>query len=182
LAYFFFDFKDTRKQDARAFLSSILVQLSNRAVSFCGILLEFYLAHQRGSQQPDDRELMECLEKMLKYPTKEPIYVIIDALDECPGLKSTREKVLELVQILVGFHLQTLRLCVTSRPEIDIQNVIEPLTSAKNRISLHDQDGQKGDIVDYVRSVVYSDRKMMRWREKDKGLVIKTLSERADGM
>ena len=125
---------------------------------------------------------MECLEKMLKYPRKEQIYVIIDALDESPELQSTREKVLELVQTLVGFHLQTLRLCVTSRPEIDIQNVIEPLTSAKNRISLHDQDGQKRDIVDYVRSVVYSDRKMMRWREKDKGLVIKTLSERAGGM
>ena len=125
---------------------------------------------------------MECLEKMLKYPRKEPIYVIIDALDESPELQSTREKVLELVQTLVGFHLRNLRLCVTSRPEIDIQNVIEPLTSAKNRISLHDQDGQKRDIVDYVRSVVYSDRKMMRWREKDKGLVIKTLSERAGGM
>ena len=125
---------------------------------------------------------MECLEKMLKYPRKEPIYVIIDALDESPELQSTREKVLELVQTLVGFHLRNLRLCVTSRPEIDIQNVIEPLTSAKNRMSLHDQDGQKRDIVDYVRSVVYSDRKMMRWREKDKGLVIKTLSERAGGM
>jgi hypothetical protein len=185
LAYFFFDFKDTRKQDARVFLSSILVQLSNRAVSFCGILLEFYLAHQRGSQQPDDRELMECLEKMLKYPRKESISVIIDALDECPdtpGLHSTREKVLELVQTLVGFHPQNLRLCVTSRPEIDIQNVLEPLTSAKDRISLHDQDGQKRDIADYVRSVVNSDRKMMRWRKKDKGLVIKTLSERAGGM
>src|SRR5258707_221906 len=61
LVYFFFDFKDTGKQDARSFLSSILVQLSNRAVSFCDILLEFYSAHQRGSQQPGDGELMQCL-------------------------------------------------------------------------------------------------------------------------
>jgi hypothetical protein len=49
-------------------------------------------------------------------------------------------------------------------------------------MSLHDQDGQKKDIADYVSSVVRSDRKMMRWREKDKALVITTLSERADGM
>ncbi len=185
MVYFFFDFKDTGKQDARSFLSSILVQLSNRAVSFCDILLEFYSAHQRGSQQPGDGELMQCLEKMLRFPRKEPIYVIVDALDECPdpsGLQSTREKVLELVQTLVGFHLPNLRLCVTSRPEIDIRNVLEPLTSAKNRISLHDQGGQKKDIADYVRSVVYSDRKMMSWREKDKVLVIKTLLEKAGGM
>jgi len=122
---------------------------------------------------------------MLRYPREEPIYVIIDALDECPdasGSQSTRENVLELVQTLVGFHLQNLRLCVTSCPEIDIRNVLEPLTSEKNRISLHDQEEQKKDIADYVRSVVYSDKKMMRWREKDKALVVNTLLERADGM
>ena len=128
---------------------------------------------------------MQCLEKMLRFPRKEPIFVIVDALDECPdpsGLQSTRAKVLELVQTLVGFHLPNLRVCVTSRPEIDIRNVLEPLTSAKSRLSLHDQGGQKKDIADYVRSVVYSDRKMMSWREKDKVLVIKTLLEKADGM
>jgi len=185
IAYFFFDFKDTRKQDTRAFLSSILVQLSNQSVSLCNVLLEFYTAHPRGSQQPGDRELMQCLEKMFKVPREEPIYVIVDAVDECPdtsGLQSLREKVLDLIEKLVGFHLSNLRLCVTSRPEIDIRNVLEPLTSTTNRISLHDQGGQKKDIVDYVRSVVYSDRKMMRWRDEDKMLVIKTLSERADGM
>ena len=185
MAYFFFDFKDTRKQDPRGFLSSILVQLSNQSVSLCNVLLEFYSAHQRGSQQPGDRELMQCLEKMFKVPKEEPIYIVVDGLDECPdtsGLQSLREKVLELIEELVGFHLSNLRLCVTSRPEIDIRNVLEPLTSTTNRVSLHDQDGQRKDIADYVRSAVYSDRKMMRWRDEDKMLVIETLSERADGM
>jgi hypothetical protein len=185
MAYFFFDFKDTRKQDTRTLLSSILVQLGNQSVSLCNILLEFYSAHQRGSRQPGDRELMRCLERMFKVPRKEPIYIIVDAVDECPdtsGLQSLREKVLELIKTLVGFHLSNLRLCITSRPEIDIRNILEPLTSTTNRISLHDQDGQKKDIADYVRSVVYSDRKMKRWRDEDKMLVIQTLSERADGM
>lgn len=185
VAYFFFDFKDTRKQDTSAFLSSILVQLSNQSVSLCNILFEFYTAHQRGSQQPSDTELVQCLEKMFEARREEPIYVIVDAVDECPdssGLQSLREKVLELIEKLVGLNLSNLRLCVTSRPEIDIRNVLEPLTSTTNRLSLHDQDGQKKDIADYVRSVVYSDRKMMRWRDADKMLVIKTLSERADGM
>jgi hypothetical protein len=185
LGYFFFDFKDTEMQDAHAFLSSILMQLSNQSVSFRNILFEFYSAHQSGSQRPGDRELTQCLEKMLKIPTEEPIYIILDALDECPdisGLQSSREKVLELVEKLVGFHLPNLRLCVTSRPEIDIRSVLEPLTSSSNRISLHDEEGQKKDITDYVRSVVYSDRKMARWRQQDKELVIETLSGRANGM
>ena len=185
IAYFFFDFKDTEKQDSRAFLSSIVVQLSNQSIPFCNILLEFYSAHQRGSQQPGDKDLTQCLEKMLRVPTEEPIYVILDALDECPdtsGLRSSREKVLELVEKLVGFHLPNLRLCVSSRPEVDIRDVLEPLTSTSDRISLHDEEGQRKDIADYIRSVVYSDRKMMRWREQDKELVIETLSGRAEGM
>jgi hypothetical protein len=53
---------------------------------------------------------------------------------------------------------------------------------ASARISLHDQVGQKKDIVDYVNFVVRSDKNMQRWREEDKKLVIDVLSERADGM
>jgi hypothetical protein len=185
ITYFFFDFKDTGKQDARAFVSSLLIQLSNQSVSCCNILLELYSTHKRGSQQPSDRELMRYLERILKLSGEKPIYVIIDGLDECPdtsGLRSSREKVLELVEKLVGLNLPNLHLCATSRPEIDIRNALEPLTSTSDRMSLHDQDGQKKDIADYVSSVVRSDKKMMRWREKDKTLVITTLSERADGM
>jgi hypothetical protein len=56
------------------------------------------------------------------------------------------------------------------------------LTSTSNSISLHDERGQKKDIVDFVGSVVYSDKNIRRWREEDKQLVIETLSDKADGM
>jgi hypothetical protein len=67
-------------------------------------------------------------------------------------------------------------------PEFDIQNDIVPLTSL--RVSLHNQSGQKEDIADYVRSIVYSNSEpiIRRWKDDDKDLVIKVLSERADGM
>ena len=58
--------------------------------------------------------------------------------------------------------------------------VLEPL--ALNPVSLHDESGQKQDIADYVMSFVHSDRRMKRWRDEDKGLVISTLPEKADGM
>jgi len=125
------------------------------------------------------------LKKMVTLPDQPPIYLIIDALDESPnasGISSPRDMVLQLLEELVDFSLPNLHICVTSRPEIDIRNVLEPLTS--RRVSLHDQSGQKQDIEDYVRSVVYSDLQqiMKRWKTEDKELVIKTLSERADGM
>ncbi|KAH9963684.1 hypothetical protein BJV74DRAFT_990889, partial [Russula compacta] len=182
IAYFFFDFKDTGKQDLRALLSSLLIQLCYQSNSFCDVLFHYHSTHQSGSQQPSDRALTQCLEDILKAEGQAPIYLIIDALDESPniGMPSPRDKVLTLVERLVKLGLSNLHLCVTSRPEVDIRTSLEPLTS--NRISLHDQTGQKEDIVEFVRSVLYSDKNMRRWRDDDKKMVIETLSERADGM
>jgi hypothetical protein len=129
--------------------------------------------------------LAECLKEMLLLPDQRPIHLIIDALDESPntsGIPSPRERVLELVKELVELGLSHLHICVTSRPEIDIQDVLSPLTSL--RVSLHDQTGQKKDIVEYVKSVVYSNSEpiMKRWKTEHKELVVEVLSERADGM
>ena len=112
-----------------------------------------------------------------------PIYLIMDALDECPndsGIPSLRERVLKLVNQLVGLHHPSLRLCVTSRPEFDIRNTLKTL--ATQQISLHDEDGQKQDITDYITSVVHSDDRMKRWRDDDKSMVIDKLTAKADGM
>ena len=120
---------------------------------------------------------------MLSLPGQGPIYIIVDALDECPdvsGTPSTREEVLEFVQELVDLKLSNLHLCVASRPEIDIRKTLEPLEPLQ--ISLHDEIGQKEDIVKYIKSVVHSDRKMRGWRDNDKELVVEVLSEKSDGM
>ena len=183
MAYFYFDFRDTNKQNRRDLLPSLVTQLSDQSHRHCDILNSLYLKHGSGAQKPSEDELIQCLKDMLTLPDQQPVYVIIDALDECPdtsGLPSPREQVLDLVNDLVELSSANLRLCVTSRPEIDIRRALEPLTSL--RISLHEEYGQKLDIIDYVASVVHSDVKMRRWRDEDKDLVIETLSERADGM
>ena len=185
MAYFYFDFRDANKQSLRDLIPSFLTQLSARSGPRCDILSNLYSAHDQGKNQPSDSILVECLKEMLTLPDQPPTYLIIDALDESPntsGIPSARERVLGLLKDLIDLHLPNLHICVTSRPEIDVRNVIGPLTSL--RVSLHDQSGQKNDIEDYVRSVVYSDSEpiIRRWRKEDKELVIEVLSERADGM
>jgi hypothetical protein len=171
-----------------ALLSSIIVQFSDRSVGFFDVLLGFYSAHRDGKQQPSISALTQCLEDMLKVPEELPIHLVIDAIDECPnttGMPSSRDQVLALVERLVTLKLPNLHLCVTSRPEADIRASLEHLTSTSNTIntmSLHDEVGQKKDIVEFVASVVRTDKNMRRWREEDKELVVKTLSERVDGM
>ena len=185
MTYFYFDFRDANKQGLRDLVTSLLTQLSSSSSPHCDILSDLYSAHDEGKNQPSDSSLAESLKKMVTLPDQPPIYMIIDALDESPGtsgILSPREMLLQFVKELTDLSLPNLHICVTSRPEFDIRNVLEPLTSL--RVSLHDQSGQKQDIEDYVRSVVFSDSQqiMKRWRIEDKELVIKTLSERADGM
>ena len=110
----------------------------------------------------------------------------MDALDECPnsyGVPTPRSQVLTLVKQLIDLRLPHLHVCVTSRPEFDIRASLGRL--ALRSVSLHEESGQRDDIVDYVRSVVYSESEetmMRRWREEDKKMVVDTLSEKADGM
>ena len=116
------------------------------------------------------------------------VYVIVDAVDECavnecphsPGVSSPRENVLRLIKELVDLRHPDIRVCITSRPEVDIRTVFGPLAS--QAVSLHDQAGQRDDINNYVKSVVESDANMRRWRRGDRQLVINTLSQNANGM
>jgi hypothetical protein len=185
MAYFYFDFRDLNKQSCHDLLRSLVTQLSTRSSPYCDILHRIYEAHEKGSRQPSDDNLKGCLKEMLKLPGQGPIFIILDALDECPdssGIPSPRDEVLGLMKELVDLDLKRLHICVTSRPEVDIRAVLKPL--AFRSVSLHDESGQKTDIEDYVRNVVNlsPSMAMRRWRDDDKNLVIETLTERADGM
>ena len=185
MAYFYFDFRDIGKQRWRDLVLSLLTQLSALSGSYHDILSRYHSDHDKGARKPSDGTLTKCLKEMLTMPDQRPVYLIVDALDECSnisGMPSPRDRVLRLLKELIDLHLPKLHICVTSRPEVDIRDVLERLTS--RRVSLHDESGQKKDIEDYVRSVVYSDSEssMRRWKKEDKELVVETLSNRADGM
>jgi hypothetical protein len=182
VTYFYCDFSDRKKQEVTGLLTSIVSQLSAKSNACFNILFALYSQLDAGSRRPDDDALLRCLEKMLRAEEQSPIYIILDALDECPndsGVEPLRDRVLKLVEKLVDLNLVNVRICAISRPEADIQAALASLTS--HTVSLHDESGQMKDIANYVRSVVYSDQEMRRWRVEDKKIVISTLSQRADG-
>jgi len=186
MAYYYFDFRETEKQNRKGLLSSLLSQLCADSDAFCDILSRLRLLHASGARKPTDSALTKCLRDMLTLPRRGPIYIVIDAIDECPnttgthGTQTSREEVVDLIQELVDWRLPNVYLCLTSRPEIDIRTVLEPITPLQ--ISLHDEIRQKNDITDYINVVIHSDRKMKKWREEDRQLIIDTLSEKANGM
>ena len=112
-----------------------------------------------------------------------PIFIVLDAIDECPnsaGTPSPRENVLELLKWLSELDCSRVSICATSRPEADIEDVLEPLAS--HTVSLHGEIGQNEDIINYIKWFLNSDPKARKWRKEDKVLVLEKLSERADGM
>jgi hypothetical protein len=183
LAMFYFDFREEQKKGIRGLLSSVLVQLCHQSDAYCDILSKLYSEHKDGSQNASDGRLVRCLKDVLKVPRQAPIFLVVDALDECPNtssLSSPREEVLTLLEDLIDSQVANLRICVTSRPEADIKPILEPLTF--HSVSLHDEHGQMEDLENYIKSVVNMNRNMRRWRAEHKQLVIDVLTERADGM
>ena len=183
LAMYYYDFREDKKRDLCGLLSSVLFQLCDQSDSYNPILSTFYLTHLNGAQTPSDDELIRCLIDLLKVPESQPIYLIVDALDECPStpsLSSPREELLSLLEDLVQKQLPNLCICVTSRPEVDIKTILEPL--AFRSVSLHDASGQQKDIRDYIESIISTNKKMQNWSLHHKQLVIDGLTRRADGM
>jgi len=98
---------------------------------------------------------------MLGLQGQGTLYFVLDALDECPEYSGSRGEDLEIVKELIDLKFPHLHLCVTSRPEIDIGRVLEPLNP--HNVALHDQKGQKPDVGQYLESVVHTDRTIRNW-------------------
>ena len=132
ISFFYFYFRDGGKQDIRHLLISILIQLCVQSDQYSEILSALFMDHNGGARQPSEDALLECLKNMLKLPGQGTLYIIIDALDESPnssGLTSPRAEVLIILQKLVELSPPHVHFCITSRPEIDIRDVLEPLAT-----------------------------------------------------
>jgi hypothetical protein len=183
LAYYYFDFRDKEKQNIRNFITSMLLQLSGCSNHYYEIISGLYSSHGNGMRRPSHGALMGCLKEMLTVAVELPVFVIIEALDECfdtPGIQTPQEGILDVVKELTQLRHPNLHICVTSRQEVDVQTKLEPL--AVSAVSLHEQSGRKKDIANYVSYVMSLDENLKKWRDEDKNLVVEELSERADGM
>jgi hypothetical protein len=183
LAFFYCDFREDQKRDLRGLFSSLLLQLCHQSNSYCDVLSKFYSEHFDGSRHPSNTVLAGYLKDILKLPGQAPVYLIVDALDECSNtssIPSPRSNILNLIKELVQSEISNLHICVTSRPETDIEDALNPLIFRS--VSLHDEGGQKNDIEEYIMSVINMDPKNKSWKVADKRLVIDVLTRKAEGM
>ncbi|EMD37971.1 hypothetical protein CERSUDRAFT_72606 [Gelatoporia subvermispora B] len=181
VAFFYCDFRDSSKQDISGLLFHLLLDISAQSSDCTKILSDLYSSHGMGSRRPSGHELQKCLEKMLNISTNRPLYIVVDALDECPdsGIKSPRDRMLKLIKDILGLCLSNVHICITSRPEPGIAEALRPLSSQS--IAIDKSFEHSADIAKYVKSALDTDAGFSSWSEDDKSLVVETLSEKASG-
>ena len=91
------------------------------------------------------------------------VFLVIDALDECPIGDESRAKVLALLTELSGWSLSNLHVLVTSRKEPDIEKALAPLANLVNFSSVSIQTNQvQADIHEYIKSQRAYDPELQR--------------------
>jgi hypothetical protein len=182
VVYFYFDFRDQAKQSMRGLVSSLLAQLAARSKPYRDMLSRLHSKYAGTGWRCGEYSLRKCLKDMLALPRQPPVYIILDALDECPvsGMPSPRENVLELIKELVDMQLHHLRICATSRPEVCINANLE--SPVFRHVWLDTRREHTNDIATYIRSTFESNLMVEYWDDDVRELIIDTLINRNNGM
>jgi hypothetical protein len=172
IAYFYFEYhnKDIKPHDV---LSALIEQLSSKCTSIPDGLEKLFSAYADSRRSPSPEELKSTLKSIIG--SFENVYIIFDALDECPS----RAEFLKLLEELHGWNLDPLHLLATSRREQDIEETLSGLVSHK---VFMDEDLIASDIQVHVSRTLDNDTKFSRCSAEMKENIKATLVEGAHGM
>ena len=183
-AYFFFDFRDERKQNFANMARSLIAQLSARRPDTPESLQSLRPYCDQKIQPPNDDLL-----KAIKATTEgfSNVYLIIDALDECPEAKHQRDELLSMLGTIHKWTKANLHVLLTSRKVPSIERKLESLigrtpvpgTGVIN-LELHQSDID-GDITVFIEDQLEKGNYQF-WDEDVKVEIKDTLVEKANGM
>ncbi|KAF8489409.1 hypothetical protein JB92DRAFT_2820030 [Gautieria morchelliformis] len=170
--YFYFDFRssDTRPNDA---LRSSIKQLSLRRAAIPVALAKLFEANKEGQRAPTPEQLMATLKAIIG--TFQNVYIIFDALDECPQ----RDELLTMLREIHGWGLDTIHMLASSRRERDIEETLDTLVSHQIPMDACLVDD---DIRTHVCKTLDHDIKFRRCSPEEKQLIESTLINGAHGM
>jgi hypothetical protein len=172
-AFFYFSFSDECKQSDGDLLRSLVVQLGWREPGL-SMLLQAYKNTKSSVPGPDE------LEKILLASIRPcaRVYLIMDALDECPEDHEARQRVLGRIERLTQ-GASNLKILATSRELPMIRESMAALGSEPMRIATSDVDA---DIQRYVANQLSGDRSFRKLRKETLYLIESTIASKADGM
>lgn len=181
VAYFFFSFSDSKKQSLAVMLASLVRQLCARRPN-TPQPVKSLSEYKNGGGRPDTKTLEAAL--MATTRGFSEVFVVIDALDECPTLANERTKLLDSLGRVIAAMPGNLHILCTSRPEADIKAAMDPVLSRPLGTTIDltsDQSRHNKDIGLYIdRTLESADYEYWpaNLKVEAKGLLL----EKADGM
>jgi hypothetical protein len=173
IAYFYFDFNDSKKQRHGNLLRSLIIQLSIQSNKTPEALDNLFTCSQDGRQQPTSDALVLTLQHIVN--DFHQTFIILDALDEC----KEREELLELIENIISWKLEKIHILATSRREREIEEVLEPLVTGQICIQSTLVDT---DIHIHIRERLQNDPKLRNWPVNVQREIEKSLMDGANGM
>lgn len=120
-AYWYFEFGVDWTKNVDALVRSLTRQLSRPPLP--PSVVNLYKQHYIPGSQPDSETVLRLLHDVLsRIPEGSHVYLVLDALDECPndGDPNARALLLNLLMDLLDQHNDKVHVLATSRPENDI--------------------------------------------------------------
>lgn len=159
IAFFYFTFSDSSKQDASAMLRALLLQLSGQLLDEEQELEQLYRLHE--PKNPAVEVLLAYLERiMLKF---HDVYIFLDAIDESPLYNEKREEVLSVLDKIRKRGLSSLHILTTSRDEFDIRECLSPMQDQE--IPMKSAEIDK-DIINFISNKINFEPKLQRWKSR----------------
>ncbi len=148
IAFFYFTFNDSSKQDESAMLRALLLQLSCQLQDGHTDLTQLHDRYKTGI--PPSSVLIDYLQRLIQRFRE--VYITLDALDESPP-NASRGHVLDTLRKMRNWNAKCLHLFVTSRDESDIRNslCLSPEYQVKMQNSELDKDINNLYPVDWIR-------------------------------
>ncbi|ETS80817.1 hypothetical protein PFICI_08346 [Pestalotiopsis fici W106-1] len=158
LLYYYFDFTDTLKQMFKNAIRSLLTQLYLKSESAKITLHSLYASCKNGWEQPSVSLLCSTFATMVEQAGE--IWIVLDALDECPR----RYDLLDWLRDLRA-NQKNAHVLVTSRPEQDIKSAIDRICTNQEIVTVQNEL-LKDDIRSYVQARVKEHESLSRWRNR----------------
>ncbi|KAI9764163.1 MAG: hypothetical protein M1840_008645 [Geoglossum simile] len=186
LAYYYISFRDKESQEVYPLVCSLLTQLVRglvREVRPGQYYLPTAFRNLYDNYQPASEPTMEDLIATFQGVSGESkkIYIVIDALDECP-LQRDRE---DIIKFLKEFSLcvqSSMHILITSREEKDIRDTINEVLEEKcHRVSIQNVR-VNDDIRVYLQTSMAEDSVFRKWPCQVQDKVIEHLMEKANGV
>jgi amino acid transporter len=175
--YFFCDHRDPSKQSIRDFLHVIIKQLLDQDINCFADANAWRHEKTMGTLSAAkplvNSEYIDIIRRMCSR--RNTVSIVVDALDECTDLNTFVEDLVTLKAI------SNIRLLLTSRHDIEVVRVIQPI--AQHTISISDY--MRNDIKIYLETEINSrvGQRSLKLRESWlKAEIATSLEAKADGL